>query len=213
MKRWQLHFAEQYLIKIESSENREHPWSGHSAGEAERIFAHTYPAIHAHLENFRERLIKRYDQGNYFWELRACVYWDTFEQTKIVYPDIYQHQSFTVDTIGFYCGNTCYFIPTEETWLCGLLNSRSVEWFYSLISNRLGERALRGFTDYMRQIPIPHAETEEKTSISRIVNKILAAKRADPNADVSEQEVQIDQLVYTLYELTQEEIKILENTQ
>ena len=184
VKRWQVKSAEQYLIKIESSENQVHPWSGQPPQEAERIFANIYPAIHAHFEPFREYLIKRYDQGKYFWELRACAYWEKFEQPKIVYPDIYQHQSFTVDTDAFYCGNTCYFIPTAETWLCGLLNSKVVEWFYSLVSNRLGSGGLRAFSTYMKEIPIPNIKPAEKALMSKIVSQILDAKHADPDADV-----------------------------
>ena len=97
VKRWQVNFAEQYLIKIESSENRAHRWSGQSAGEAEQIFANTYPAIHAHFEPFREQLINRYDQGKYFWELRACAYWGEFQQPKIIYPDIAQGTEFAFE--------------------------------------------------------------------------------------------------------------------
>ncbi len=213
VKRWGVNFAEQYLIKIESSENRAHPWSGQSPVEAEEVFANTYPAIHAHFEPFRDQLIDRYDQGKYFWELRACAYWKMFEQTKIVYPDLYQQQSFTVDTTGFYCGNTCYFLPTAKTWLCGLFNSQAVEWFYSLVSNRLGGAALRAFSDYMKQIPIPNATTAQKTSISNLVNQIIAAKHTDPDVDISALENEIDQIVYTLYNLTPEEIAIVgENT-
>ena len=46
----------------------------------------------------------------------------------------------------------------------------------------------------------------ELTAIARI----LAAKKKDPNADTSALEKQIDQLVYTLYGLTPEEIAIVE---
>ena len=46
VKRWRTEFAEQYLIKIESSENKDHPWSGKSEKEAEKIFDKTYPAIY-----------------------------------------------------------------------------------------------------------------------------------------------------------------------
>ncbi|MFM6209009.1 MAG: type II restriction endonuclease, partial [Planktothrix sp.] len=74
VKRWRVNFSEQYLIKIESSENKQHPWSGKPAKEAEKIFAKTYPAIYEHFKQFRERLIKRDDQGKYFWELRSCRY-------------------------------------------------------------------------------------------------------------------------------------------
>lgn len=67
VKRWQVEYADQYLIKIESSENKQHVWSGKSKKEAEQIFAKTYPAIHAHLEKFRAGLIKRDDQGKNFF--------------------------------------------------------------------------------------------------------------------------------------------------
>jgi adenine-specific DNA-methyltransferase len=66
IKRWRVEFADQYLIRIESSENRQHPWSGKPKQEAERIFAKTYPAIHAWFERFRSKLIDRDDQGKYF---------------------------------------------------------------------------------------------------------------------------------------------------
>ena len=170
VRRWRMNFAEQYLIVIESSENRAHPWSDESAVEAEMIFATRYPAIHTHLAPFRDRLMNRQDKGKFFWELRSCKYWNEFERTKIIYPDIYQHQSFTVDKAMFYCGNTCYFIPTKETWLCGLLNSRAVEWFYSLISNSLGAGGLRAFTEKMKQISVPDISPAEKEQVSAIVD-------------------------------------------
>ena len=126
VKRWQVDFAEQYLIIIESSENRTHPWSGQSADEAKVVFADSYPAIHAHLQAFRDRLIARYDQGKYFWELRACAYWKEFEKPKIVYPDIAQRTEFAFDDRDYFLGNTVYIVPTKETWLVGLLNSKLV---------------------------------------------------------------------------------------
>jgi hypothetical protein len=211
VRRWQKNFAEQYLIVIESSENRAHPWSDELAVEAEMIFATRYPAIHAHLAAFRDRLMHRQDQGRFFWELRSCKYWNEFERTKMIYPDIFQHQSFTVDKDMFYCGNTCYFIPTEETWLCGLLNSRAVEWFYSLISNSLGAGGLRAFTEKMRQIPVPDVSPAEKERVSEIVDRTLAEKRENGEADVSALENEIDEIVYSWYDLTCTEIAIVED--
>ena len=126
VKRWQVNFAGQYLIKIESSDNRAHPWSGKTAAEAEDIFASTYPAIYAHFEPFREQLINRYDQGKYFWELRTCAYWGEFQQPKIVYPDIAQGTEFAFDDGDYFLGNTSYLLPTQKMWLLGLLNSKTV---------------------------------------------------------------------------------------
>jgi hypothetical protein len=60
----------------------------------------------------------------------------------------------------------------------------------------------------MKDFPIP--VTSEPEAIETIVNKILLSRSKDPIADVSKLERQIDKLVYDLYSLTQEEIKIVE---
>ncbi len=179
VKRWITKFENQYLIKIESSSNVEHPWSGKKLEHAEEIFAKTYPAIYNRFNSseFRSQLIKRDDQGNYFWELRACAYWDKFEKTKIFYPDIYAHQSFAWDEKGYLSGNTCYFIPISDKWLFALLNSITIEWFYSQISNKIRGGYLRAFTDYMKQIPIPNAEDWQKEIIEKFVEYILFLKK------------------------------------
>lgn len=178
VKRWKVEFEGQYLIKIESSENVPHPWSGKPEAEAEKLFARCYPAIHAHFQNYRQAMIDRYDQGKYFWELRACVYWQEFEQPKIIYPDIYLHQSFAWDTKGYYSANTCYFIPTNERWLTGVLNTSLTEWFYVQIANRIQNGYLRAFSDYMRQVPIPSASANQKQIVDACVGAVLSA--SDP---------------------------------
>ena len=213
VKRWGVNFTGQYLINIESSENRTHPWSEQSAVDAEEIFANTFTAIHAHLQAFRDRLIKRYDQGKYFWELRACAYWEEFEKPKIVYPDIAQGAEFAFDDDRYVLGNTLYLLPTKEIWLLGLLNSKAVFWFYTKTSTQIRSGYVRFIAQYVSQIPIPNTKLADKSSISKLVDKILSAKRTDPNADVSELENEIDQIVYSSYDLTPEEIAIVEGTE
>lgn len=177
VKRWGTEFADQYLIKLESSENKPHPWSDRPAVEAERIFAKTYPAIHDHFKSVDQPLKNRYDQGKYFWELRACAYWELFEHPKILYPDIYEHQSFAWDDQGFYAANTCYFIPTDQKWLLGLLNSSLIEWSYSLTSNKVRGGYLRAFSTYMSQIPIPSPPETYRQLIERLVDYLILLKR------------------------------------
>ena len=209
VKRWQVDFAEKYIIIIESSENRTHPWSGQSASEAEEVFANTYPAIHAHLQTCRDRLIERYDQGRYFWELRACAYWEEFEKSKIVYPDIAQGAEFAYDDGGYFLGNTSYLLPTKEMWLLGMLNSKAVFWFYTKTSTQIRGGFVRFIAQYVSQIPIPDINPSQKTLLENLVNEILA-ERTDPDTDVAALEKEIDRVVYSLYDLTSEEIAIVE---
>ena len=64
--------------------------------------------------------------------------------------------------------------------------------------------------DKLRTFPIPKTTTEEQKTIIELVEKILSVKKADNTADTSELEHKIDELVYKLYGLTDEEIAIVE---
>jgi hypothetical protein len=172
IKRWNVQFAEQYLIKIESSENKQHPWSGLPLKQAEKVFSKTYPAIYTWFmsEDRRQQLIDRTDQGHYFWELRSCAYWEKFEQPKIIYPDIYLHQSFAWEAEGLYCANTGYFIPNIGKWFIGVLNSSVCEWFYDQISTRMQGGYLRAFSDKMQALPVPNASERQRDLIEACIN-------------------------------------------
>lgn len=91
------------------------------------------------------------------------------------------------------------------------MNSECVEWFYSFVANRIRGGYLRAFSDYMQQIPIPAAPREKQQAVEKLVDHIIAAKQRDAGADVSALEREIDQLVYALYGLTPEEIKLIED--
>ena len=138
-----------------------------------RIEINRYPAIRKHLEKYRSALSKR--TGKQKWYELSTTKSDTefFTQTKLICPNSYDHQTFAVDTEGFYCGDTCYLIPTEETWLCGLLNSRVVEWFYAQASNQLTGDYLRARSRYMQGIPIPDLSPTQKSLIGKIVDYLI----------------------------------------
>ena len=137
------------------------------------IAINDYPAILQHLEKYRESLSKR--KGKQEWyELPASLgNAERFAQPKLVCPDTYNHQTFAVDRSGYYYGNTSYLIPTEETWLCGLLNSRTVEWFYSQVSNQLTIDYLRARSGYIQQIPIPDLTSTQKALIAKLVDYLI----------------------------------------
>ena len=138
-----------------------------------RIEIDRYPAIRKHLEKYRSALSKRAGKQKWYELPATKSNAELFTQTKLICPNSYDHQTFAVDTEGFYCGDTCYFIPTEETWLCGLLNSRVVEWFYSQASNQLSGDYLRARSRYMQQIPIPDLTPTQKSLIGKIVDYLI----------------------------------------
>jgi hypothetical protein len=210
VKRWRCQFADKYLIKIESSENKKHPWSGKPAAKAESVFKQEYPAIHRFLTAHRKALVERCDQGKYFWELRSCIYWQEFESPKILWPDIAQRAEFAYDNEGNYLVNTLYLLPCTNKWLLSILNSATIWWFYSRISNQIRGGFVRYIAQYVSQIPVPATTLGQQAELNVFVDRILAAKASDPAADVAALEAEIDRLVYAFYNLTPDEIAIVE---
>ena len=94
-------------------------------------------------------------------------------------------------------------------FLLGVMNSTAARDF--LRANRRSNIHL--YPDDWKQLPIPDVSSEQQAPIIELVDQILDAKRTDPDADVSELENEIDQIVYLLYGLTPKEITIVEGAE
>lgn len=202
VKRWQVEPDDLYLIKIESSSNKEHAWSDKPAAKAEKIFAETYPAIHRHLQSYRKDLIRRDDKGAYFWELRACKYWDEFEQPKIAYPNICKRNEFAWDEEGYYTNQKAFIIPNTSKFLLGYLNSSVVNWLFDKLLTKLQNGFYEPSAIYMREFPIPPAEDWQKEIVERLVDYILFLAKEDAARHkliVNYFEAVIDALAYELF--------------
>ena len=214
LHRWKAESANEYLITIASSTNREWPWSDASSNsEAEQIFAETYPMIYQHLSGYRDRLVARDDQGVFYWELRSCSYYDEFEKPKIIYPDISPIMRACYDVENAYCLQTTYILPTDDLSLLAILNSQLVDWYarhkFQSLNDPWAGGGLRFIAQYMKHVPIAERTAAQKAALSRLVEQILA----DPQSDaVREIEREIDALVYRLYGLTDSEIELIRQT-
>jgi hypothetical protein len=169
-----------------------------------------YPVIFSYLKNWEDNLKNRSDQGNYWWELRACSYYGLFDNANIFFPDIAKEPRFALSRKGTYAEMTAFFMPSADLYLLGILNS-SVAWkYFSLTAAVLGDADKGGRVrlkhQYVRRLSIPDAPVKEKKAIEKLVQKCLDAK----GTDCEELENQIDQIVYGLYGLTDEEVAIVE---
>jgi hypothetical protein len=104
-----------------------------------------------------------------------------------------------------------WFIPSDDKVLLGILNSKMGWWLISKYCTAI-QNGYQLIWKYFSQIPIATGEVGLRKKITNLVNKILATKKQNPTANTSDLENQIDQLVYQLYELTPEEIKIIEKS-
>lgn len=106
-----------------------------------------YPDIQLELDKFKDDLIKRYDQGVNYWNLRACAYYNEMQLPKIIYPRINNQCNFYLDSKGevFLLDNN-FFISSDSKGLLALLNSKLVYYYLKNVCTTLQG----GFYDFRR---------------------------------------------------------------
>ncbi len=141
-------------------------------------------------------------------------YYIEFEKEKIIYPNMTKYLPFVLDNKGFLTNQKCFILTSDEVslkFLTGYFNSTISKYW---IKNNCPE--LQGGTRelskvFFERIPIPKISTPQQKPFIDLVDKILQVKAENQNANTTDLERQIDKLVYKLYELTEDEIELLEN--
>ncbi len=183
-----------------------------------------YPATKAHLDAHWDTIATRCDQGDTPYHLRNCAYLEDFEKEKIVYGEIVQEPRFYLDNgeceLGYFYAEATSFILTGEhlCYLLGMLHSKLITFAFKTFyaGGGLGESGYRYKKTFIERLPIPQITKSNKPTADKITDgakQILALKEKDPKANTQKLEKEIDALVYQLYHLTDEEIKIIENGQ
>lgn len=124
-----------------------------------------------------------------------------------------------LDKDNWYCLKSGLIVQLPDNselsyeYLLGLLNSRLMDFIYR---DLVCENA-RIFPEVkpvqLFKLPIEKSNTVNRKKIERIVTQIIDLKKTNPKTDISELEQILNSLVYTLYDLTEEEIHIIERNQ
>jgi type I restriction-modification system DNA methylase subunit len=176
-----------------------------------------FPVIIKHLEKFRKRLgeIREVKNGIIrYYQLQWPREEKIFTSAKIVVPQRSRANIFAYTEIDWYASVDVYFITQKDLsislkYVLALLNAN----FYFVWLYRNGKRKgemLELYQKPLSEIPIKMISPQEQKPFIVLVDKILAVKHRDPTVDTSDLERELDRLVYTLYGLTPDEIKIME---
>jgi adenine-specific DNA-methyltransferase len=175
----------------------------------------SYPAIYEYLNKNRKELENVYEakKGMKKWfELRKCSYYDSFEEEKLIWTRLSSINSFAISTKKEFSIDSTSFATGENLkYYCALLNSKLTYFYFKLGSVIWGADGIKWFGEYFDSIPIIKLETENMKPFIDLCDNITSLKQQSSENDISALENQIDQLVYKLYDLTEEEIKIIEN--
>ncbi|EOH4170249.1 class I SAM-dependent DNA methyltransferase [Campylobacter jejuni] len=180
-----------------------------------------YPALKQYLSQFLPRIEQSGEKGcrkktsNKWFETQDNIaYYEEFEKEKIVWAEMTKEACFVYDNSNFFTNQTCYFFThCDYKYLLAILNSRLIVYYMQYISSHLGQGAFRWIRQYIEKLPIPKINSKNEKLADELINlvdEILKAKEQDKNANTQELENKINSLVYKLYNLTEEEIKIIE---
>lgn len=190
--------------------------------ENEQDLKEQYPSLYKHLLSHKERLSKRNKEETgirYEWyclQRWGANYYQEFEKEKLVYSEIVKKPQFYLDTkLNFYAEATSFILTGENLkYLIAFLNNDFVAFIFKTFyaGGNLGENGFRYKKAFLEKLPIPKINSKNQKIADELVNsvdEILKAKEQDKNANTQELENKINSLVYKLYNLTEDEIKII----
>ncbi|HEB9285457.1 TPA: Eco57I restriction-modification methylase domain-containing protein [Campylobacter coli] len=191
--------------------------------ENEQDLKEQYPSLYKHLLSHKERLSKRNKEETgirYEWyclQRWGANYYQEFEKEKLVYSEIVKKPQFYLDTkLNFYAEATSFILTGDNLkYLIAFLNNDFVAFIFKTFyaGGNLGENGFRYKKAFLEKLPIPKINSKNQKIADELVNsvdEILKAKEQDKNANTQELENKINSLVYKLYNLTEDEIKIIE---
>ena len=175
-----------------------------------------YPTVEAHLDRYYAQLEGRYDQGRTPYNLRSCAYHEEFSEEKLFWMDLTERGRFAYSGSEMFCLNTgSMLIGPSIKYLCAVLNSSLITWLIKNTALNSGMGVPRWIRTTVERIPVPKVSADQQRPFVDVVDRILAAKDAGPvwgqdMPDTSALEEEIDQLVYALYGLTEDEVAAVE---
>jgi len=189
----------------------------------ERAFDSTYQRDRSYRPLLRGRDIEKYltkwqgdrwiKYGDHLAEPRPSAGFDA--SSKIVIRQTGDSLIATIDNKRFVCMNNMHTIvpkggTCDLSFILGLLNSRLLNFYFQWLNPERGEALAEVKKEHVEKLVIKRGSPKQREQIAQKANRILTAKQQDPEADTSALEREIDELVYALYGLTPEEIKIVE---
>jgi hypothetical protein len=187
-----------------------------------------YPSVKRHLEKFRANLSNRAaSQKWYELQQPATSLIPLLEKPKIIYPIIAPEPRFALDDKGFLINDKLFVLPTDSLFLLGILNSSLADFFFSSVCARLegsGDTYYEFRAQFVERFPvrtINFSNDGDKARHDKMVSlaeRMLELQRRNPRTpqdqeivkrEIASTDRQIDSLVYDLYGLTDDEIKII----
>ena len=187
--------------------------------------------IQKYLKENRTELKKRgtvKNEGHCWWKFNRALHKEFYKYPKIITNYRNKKNEFALDEQNEYLGftNTTVLFDTNEKYdikyILALLNSKVLNFRYKSIGKQTGNGSYEYFENGISKLPIPEINLEEQKQFSILTDKIMDLKQQYHSAktpterkliqqqiDITDKK--INELVYKLYDITDEEIQIIED--
>jgi len=177
-----------------------------------------YNSVREYLSSFGKTIHQTGEKGSrkktshkWFETQDNIAFWQDFLKPKLVWKRIGSILRFCYDESGAYClDSTCIATGPKVKFLAAVLNSKLCNKELFRLSPKTGTGDLIISVQALNPLRVPIPNEIQDKEICYLFDKIIDIKKHNPTADTTDFENQIDQLVYQLYNLTDEEIKIIE---
>lgn len=186
-----------------------------------------YPAIKAHLEQFKEPVGSRkglipFDPswkgkkkenyrkpGSYKWfEIQDDIaYFEEFNFPKVIWPEFARTFRLCFDDKGMFTNNKCYIACGVPKWFAGIMNSEVIGFVLCMITNSIRGGFMQVYDHFARRLPIMTPNSEEQKHLESLVDSIA---KADPE-DKLDLELRLNTLISNIYGLSQVERDLIAN--
>ncbi len=177
--------------------------------KAEIEFERLYPSVYAHMLIYKKQLSNRNkaETGiHYEWyalQRWGANYWEDFAKPKIIYPNMTKYLPFVYDEVGYVTNQKCFIVTGEKiAFLTAFFNSSLFKMCFrdSFPELQGGTRELSKI--FFDKIPVLKIEKEKDTVFLKAVNDIQLEYS-------KEKAVKIDNMIFDLYNLSNEERDII----
>jgi hypothetical protein len=194
-----------------------------------------YPAVMKHLTSHKKELSKRPEviDRKFPWYVMSRYgsdYVHEFDNSKILLQGLMIEPTFVLDSKGYYLNAPANFIASDDKYLLGLLNSTLLWFFHKNLTISVQQGYLRIYVYNLAKLPIAKPTDKQRRVIEERVEKILKAKKSKTHhlsggtkvrllsggqnvaANTTLLEREIDEIVFEIYGLTEEEKRMVEDS-
>ncbi len=200
------------------------------------IAIENYPAIYNHLKKHKNKL-QRKSGSNQWYELQASPSNDAhqmFQKEKLIWMDMSPEGRFAYSHKEEYCNNKGFILTGESLkYICAVLNSTLITWFMKNTARTTGMGLIQWEKFAVEKIPVPRISAVQQAPFTRLIDSILASLDSRHAACVGDGGTHasssgcaasslpaaadkaatlLDQMVYALYGLTEQEIEAVSDT-